>query len=178
MRKIIVLVLIPCILFIGCNVFYNLNSFILPNDDEFDQAILKQNIPRKICLYMQENFDFMLHILNYSPYQMWLENVKNKVGDCNDYSTYAVFVADYHGYETYQICMFFKGGFFWGHALAVYVENGRYTYSSNDIYHPIYADDFSEVVSHYIEHSGLELSFYRVYNFQMKIIERGDDFNH
>lgn len=158
--------------FAGCGTsIFNLSNFIIPNDEEFLKTINELDTPQKICDYMTENFQFEPTLWEcYSPYQIWLLNTQNKVGDCNDYACFAVFVANWHGYETYQIRVFFKY-IKYSHFLAVYVEDGKYNYSSSWKYRPIGVDSFKEVVDDY--YYGNEISKYIVYDYWNNIIEKG-----
>lgn len=117
---------------------------------------------------MKNNFKYELTTWSaYSPYQMWLLNTQTKAGDCNDYSCFAVFVANYHGYETYQIHIFFENAKY-SHFLAVYVENGKYKHSSNDYYFDIEFDTFLDIANH-----STNWLKYKVYDYNMKVIEEG-----
>ena len=170
MKKIFLCLLTVCLL-TGCWMPYNLSNFTVPNDKEFTEIMETLNTPERICAYMEENFEWELHFLTYSPYRMWLAN-KTKAGDCNDMSCFAVFVANYHEYETYQIWVFFKHDLI-SHFLGVFVEDGKYTYSNNQHYHPIYADNFREIVEHYFSYQLKEFKSYRVYDYDNKIVEKG-----
>ncbi|KUK98199.1 MAG: hypothetical protein XE08_0632, partial [Parcubacteria bacterium 32_520] len=81
---------------------------------------------------------------------------KTKKGDCNDISTFAVFVANYHGYKTYQV--FFYGDI--NHAIAVFIEDGQYTYISDNKYYPI---DFRENINNY--------NYYEIYDYEMNLVK-------
>jgi len=88
MKKIILLILI-LILLTGCGIF-NLNGWICPDDGEFLAVIEELDTPQKIGDYMLENFTYEAH--NFyapDPYTLW----KTKKGDCNDFSTFGVFIA-------------------------------------------------------------------------------------
>jgi len=157
MRKLFILILI--IFLTGCGVF-NLNGFIMPNDTEFLTVVESLDTPVKICKYMEDNFTYKIHKLYApDPYVLW----KLREGDCNDFSTFAVFIADWHGYKTYQIFVIFKNTLM-GHYLGVFVENGKYNYSSNKAYHSISVDTFKEIVSDYINKYGGDLSYFKVIN--------------
>ncbi|MCK4321992.1 hypothetical protein KAX08_05710 [candidate division WOR-3 bacterium] len=157
MKK-LVLILILTVFLSGCGIF-NLNNFVMPDDMEFLAIVESLDTPQKICQYMQENFTYEYHTFYApSPYILW----KIREGDCNDFSTFAVFIADYHGYETYQIMIRFKGTLI-GHYLGVFVENG-YNYSNNRLYHPINVNTFEEVVSDYLNVYGGELNYFKVVN--------------
>ncbi|MFA5559850.1 MAG: transglutaminase domain-containing protein, partial [Methanofastidiosum sp.] len=136
MKKYIIILILIALTLTGCGI-YNLNSFILPDDLEFIQTIEQLDTPEKIGQYIYNNFTYEAHPYNVlSPYSMW----KTKKGDCNDISTFAVFVANYHGYKTYQV--FFYGDI--NHAIAVFIEDGQYTYISDNKYYPI---DFRENIN-------------------------------
>lgn len=167
MKKFI-LSIIVLLLLTGCGGLYDLNNFILPGDEEFLKVINSLDTPKKICEYMEENFEFKLHRPLWNPYQTWLANIKNKAGDCNDHSTFAIFVAHWNGYEVYQIGVGYKEGFrIIGHALGVFVENGKYTYSSDTNYFPVFVDTFKGIVMDRIP----DYIFYTVYDYDMNIVE-------
>lgn len=162
MKKLI-LFLILIIFLSGCSIF-NLNDFVLPNDIEFINTIKTLDTPEKICDYMRENFTYKENLYyTPNPYQMWLD----KKGDCNDYATFAVFIANYYGYETYQIRIFWLG-LNYSHYLAVYKENGTYTYSSNESYFSKGYDTFLDIVKD--QTNGW--SKYIVYDYNMNLIEQ------
>ena len=119
---------------------------------------------------MKENFTYEYHAFYApDPYTLW----KLKEGDCNDFACFATFIANYHGYETYQIDIFFKNMSI-RHYLGVFVENGRYTYSDNRVYKPIFVDTFGEVVSHYFETTEYELQRYKVYDYENDLVEESN----
>lgn len=154
----------------GCG-FYDLSNFTLPNDLEFLAVVEELNTPKKIVDYMQDNFEYEPHaIYAPDPYTLW----KTKRGDCNDFSTFAVFVANYHGIKAYQMFIYFKNNLF-NHAIAVYEENGKYDYSNNKAYYPIQVSTFKEVVEHYLSFSDeYELKNYEVYDYEMNIVNVGN----
>ena len=157
MKRLILIIFL--IVLTGCGVF-NLDGFIIPDDPEFLTVVESLDTPVRICQYMQENFTYKLYrYAAFSPYMLW----KTQKGDCNDFSTFAVFCADWHGYKTCQIRIFFKDSLM-RHSLGVFVENGKYTYSSNRTYHPINVDTFEEIVSDCINKYGGELSYFEVSN--------------
>lgn len=164
--KIILLVFL--ILLSGCT--YNLTDFVLPQDEEFTTIVLTLDTPQKICKYMEDNFEYEVTWNAYDPYTMWL---LNKAGDCNDYATWAIFIAHYHGYEVYLIKIFadFEGWAPWTyHVLGVFVEKGKFTYSDVMYYHPIYVDTFEEIVDHYIK--DIKLYGFCVYDYDYNLIEK------
>lgn len=152
MKKYIIILILIALTLTGCGI-YNLNSFVLPNDLEFIQTIEQLDTPEKIGQYIYNNFTYEAHPYNVlSPYSMW----KTKKGDCNDISTFAVFVANYHGYKTYQV--FFYGDI--NHAIAVFIEDGQYTYISDNKYYPI---DFRENINNY--------NYYEIYDYEMNLVK-------
>ena len=164
----IILIILVLVLLTGCGI-YDLTNFVLPNDEEFTSIILGLDTPQKICNYMEENFEYKLAWTAYSPYQMWILNTK--AGDCNDYSTFAIFVSNYHGYEVYQILIYYDNGT--SHMLGVFVE-GKFTYSDVWVYHPVQVDTFREIVEHHCYISDRKFKSFKVYDYNMGIINRGD----
>lgn len=166
--QVLILIFILTIFLSGCSVF-NLSNFVLPNDPEFISCIEKLNTPKKICSYMKDNFTYKENIFyNPDPYTLWLTHE----GDCNDLCTFAIFVAHYHNYKTFQIQISFKRTFI-RHILAVYTENDKYSYSDIKAYCPICASSFDEIISHYsTKNHELELKSYKVYDYNMNLIEK------
>jgi len=163
-RKIILLILIS-ILLTGCGVC-NLNSFILPDDEEFLAVIEELDTPQKIGDYMLENFTCEAHIFYApDPYTLW----KTKKGDCNDMATFGVFVANYHGYTTYQIHIYYQKTLI-SHYLAVYRENNKYSFTDNQYYYYGF-DTFRDIVEESGKHTGLIWTKYIVYDYNNDIIE-------
>ena len=184
MRKILSSILLIGLLalFTGCNNvtpspcdgttlggIYNISDFTVENE-EFIELIEELTTPKKICQYMDENFEHVLTIFYcYNPCQMW---TANKSGDCNDMATFATWVADYHDYETYQIHVFYKGQWV-SHFLGVFVENGKMNYSSNTEYIELQTNSFKEIAEDNCTKYGKELQKYWVYDSNMNKIEEG-----
>lgn len=157
MKKLILIVsLIICLIACtGCKLF-DLNDWVAPNDTEFTQLVSELDTPYKIAKEMQ-NFTWNISIHTYSPYQMWLANLEewNDTGDCDDYATFGMYIANFHGYETYRITMWLKTQYWYNlplilpHVITVYVEEDKYTYTSNQYYFPLYVDTFQEIVDHH-----------------------------
>jgi len=164
MRKIILLILI-LLLLTGCGIC-NLNSFVLPDDEEFLAVIEELDTPQKIGDYMLENFTYEMHAFYApDPYTLW----KIKKGDCNDFSTFGIFVAHYHGYITYQIHIYYRKTFI-THYLAVYRENNQYSFTENQCYYYGY-NTFRDIVKESGKHTGLIWTKYIVYDYNNDIIE-------
>ena len=105
MKKLLILLILSIFLLSGCNVIYNLSNFVLPDNAEFLALVQELDTPQKIGDYMLKNFTYQLHTYYApNPYQLWL----TKNGDCNDFATFGMFIANYHGYETYLIKIFDK----------------------------------------------------------------------
>ena len=172
MKKIILLIII-LILFTGCSYIYNLGNFILPDDLEFLNVIESLQTPKEICQYMLANFRIEDHpYTTLTPYELFL----NKKGDCNDFSLFSVFVANYHGYETYQILIKVYPwifGYHMKHMVGVFKEEGGYSISDERYYLGgigKYEKTFKEIVD-FIYSEGWKS--YTVYDYDMNIVETG-----
>ncbi len=163
MKKVILLSII-LIFLTGCGIF-DLNDWTTPDDEEFLTCIKGLDTPEKIGNYMLENFTYEIHdFYAPDPYTLW----KIKKGDCNDFATFGVFIADYHGYETYQIKIYYNT--FYKHYVAVYVEaiwysvtNGRYYYFG--------FDTFREIVDYVCDMGDKEWRKYIVYDYWNDVVE-------
>jgi len=165
MKK-ITLFLILIIFLSGCSLC-NLNDFILPNDIDFINIINELDNPEKICSYMRNNFIYEPHVFSVlDPYKLW----KTKKGDCNDTATFAQFVANYHGYTTYQVRIYFKKTYI-KHIMAIFKEDGKYTYVSETAYFPIYTSSFNDIILDFLEFPlEYELDYYEIYDYDMNLI--------
>ena len=169
MKKII-LVILSLIFLTGCSGIYNLSNFILPDDSEFLTLIKELDTPYKIGQYMLDNFELEEHpYITLTPYQLYL----TKKGDCNDFGIFAQFIANFHGYETYQLLMelpIYMNGFPIWHMIIIYKENNCYTYSDLYFYNPFEQcyTCFNDIMQLYNE-----WEYYTVYDYDMNIIETG-----
>ena len=167
----ILILLTSIILLSGCGI-YNLNCFTLPDDIEFLALIQELNTPKKICQYMADNFTYELHIFNIlSPYQLYI----TQKGDCDDFANFAIFISNYHGYETFLVKICYKN-YAINHYLAIYKENGQYNFSDNQYYFSVNYDKFSDIVLldsqwMYISY-GYTWSKYIVYDYWNNIVEQ------
>ena len=152
----------------GCSIC-NLSSFTLPDDAGFLAVIQELDTPEKICSYIKENFTYEPHVFSApDPYVLW----KMKKGDCNDTATFAQFVANYHGYETYQMRIYFKDTFI-SHIMAIFKEDGKYTYLNIKAYYSINVNTFEEVVFHFFNFPcEYKLDYYKVLDYNMNIVEQ------
>jgi len=182
MKKILMTIILAIliVLLLGCKMF-NVNEWTTPQDIEFTQLISEYDTPKKICQYMQ-NFEWNISIHTYSPYEMYLANLENwnDTGDCDDFAAFGMYVANLHGYTTYRIQFWCKT--WWNnipvllpHVMTVYVENDKYTYSSNSHYFPLYTDSFEAIIDHYEkwEITIRSIISWKVYDFEGNLIERG-----
>ena len=167
MRKFILLfiILILTISLSGCGIF-DLDNWITPDDAEFLACIKKLDTPQKIGDYMLNNFTYEIHdFYAPDPYTLW----QIKKGDCNDFSTFGVFIADYHGYETYQIEIFDNTLF--QHYVAVYNENIWYSITDcRDYYFGF--DNFREIVDYVCDIRLKNWTKYIVYDYWNDIVEQ------
>lgn len=167
MKILLIIFVISTIALSGCGVL-NLSDFVLPDDIQFINVIKELNTPREICQYMLDNFTYKkTTFYNLTPYELWLF----QEGDCNDFRTFACFIARYHNYETYYILIYFKDTSEY-HILAVFLESGRYTYSNNRFYHPLFASSFNEIVLDFFTYDNKEFKSYEVYDYNMNLIEQ------
>ena len=164
MKKIIIL-LIALILLAGCGI-YNLNGFITPDDAEFLAVVESLNTPKKISEYMLENFEYEFQpTYAISPYLLW----QTEKGDCNDFATFATFIANWHDYETYQIEIKLKNSLY-THWLAIYVE-GDYSFTDNQFYFYGYKT-FREIVEKSCnDNICQEWTSYKVFDYEMRVVE-------
>jgi len=166
MKKIILLISI-LILLTGCNGVYNLSNFIIPDDVEFTKVIEILDTPEKIGNYMLENFTYETHNFTaQSPYELFL----SKKGDCDEFAKFILFIANYHGYETYQIELTFKTTSM-THWIGIYVED-KLSFTNNRMYYYGF-DTFREIVEFGASQTGHEWSKYTVYDYDMNIVETG-----
>jgi len=175
MKKVILLIIVGLILTLltGCSGVFDLGGFVVPeiHKTEFMACIEQLYTPQKIANYMQENFTYEKHAFYApSPYTLWL----TKNGDCNDFSTFGVYAANYHGYETYQVRIFYKN-FSGKHCLAIYKENGLYNFSDNQYYFPVNYDNIYDIVkldSQWMYYCyGYIWSKYEIYDYNNNLIE-------
>jgi len=112
--------------------FFDENGGMDVYDPMFVNLLEELDTPRKIVSYMKENFTFDGHSVEYetwTPYELYLY----EYGVCRDFAAFGCYFAHYHGYETYNVVLWYSDDYC--HAIAVYVdENGYYNFSSNSAY--------------------------------------------
>lgn len=157
MKRIILLIIVLLSLN-GCGV--------IPDNGEFIACIGKLDTPEKIGDYMVKNFNYKIHdFYTLTPYELW----SIQEGDCDDFSAFGVFAADYHGYETWQIKILDNTLF--KHYVAVYNENIWYSITDNQYYYFGF-DDFREIVDYVCyELRDKTWTKYIVYDFWDDVVE-------
>lgn len=145
---ILIMILGSLLLSSGCGwVGYGYFDLTGYNSTVVNNAMASYNTPAKIVSYMANNFTKVdNHAAAWSPEQFYT----NKWGDCNDFSTFAIYVAHHvHGYEVYQIHIEYtmSAGKKVAHALGVFVENGKLNYSDNERYDPMQASSYQAIVN-------------------------------
>lgn len=166
MKKIILISIILIFLTAGCGIF-DLNGWLVPDDGEFLACITELDTPQKISDYMLRNFTYEAHdFYAPDPYTLW----KTGLGDCNDFACFGVFVADYHGYETFIIHIF--DGSFYSHYVAIYNEYIYYSIT-NSRYYYFGFNDFREIVNYVCDISNRRWSKYIIYDYWNNEIETG-----
>jgi len=162
----LILSLILTILLSSCGIF-DLDGWITPNDAEFRALIKELNTPEKIGKYMLENFTYKpYNWISLTPYELYIR----KKGDCNDFSNFGVFIADYHDYITYQIKIF--DNTLYTHYVAVYNENIWYSITDGRYYYFGF-DSFKEIVEYVCNIRLKTWSKYIVYDYWNDEVEIG-----
>jgi len=130
--------------------------------------------PQKISDYLIENdFEYEVHaIYAPDPYTLW----KTKRGDCNDFSTFGVFIAHWHGYETYLIKILYNGTFE-KHWIAIYKEDDGFSFTDCQYYFNNYGyffDTFRKIVEFDCKYfPDKKLKKYIVKDYENNIVEEG-----
>lgn len=115
--------------------FFALGGQLAPGDKEFIDCISGLDTPEKIGGYMSENFIYEAKdkAIDDSdlpwPYVTW----KTKKGNCNNFSEFGAFVADYHSYRVYQAGIPFEGTSL-KHLITIYLEDNGLSFTNNQIY--------------------------------------------
>ena len=89
-------------------------------------------------------------------------------GDCDEFAKFGIFVADYHGYETFVIHIFDNS--FYSHMVAVYNEGIWYSIT-NGRYYSFGFDNFRDIVNYVCDISFRALTKYIVYDYWNNIVE-------
>ena len=164
MKKLILLIVILTLSLSGC--IFDLDNWVTPDDAEFLALVQELDTPEKIGDYMTENFTYKIHdFYTLDPYELW----QIKKGDCDDFSAFGVFIADYHGYEIYQIKIYDNTLF--THYVAVYNENIWYSITDCQDYYFGF-DDFREIVDYVCDIRLKTWTKYIVYDYWNDIVEQ------
>lgn len=165
MKKLLILFILLTIFLSGCGI-YNLSLFTTPDDTEFLALIQELDTPEKIGNYMLDNFIYEIHDFTaQSPYELFL----SKKGDCDEFSVFGIFIADYHDYITYQIKIFDNTLF--THYVAVYDENIWYSITDCQDYYFGF-DNFLEIVNYVCDIRLKIWTKYIVYDYWDDIVEQ------
>jgi len=160
MKKLLILFILLTIFLSGCGCgLYNLNSFILPDDIEFLALIQELDTPQKIGDYMLENFTYEINSILLNPDQLFV----TKKGNCDDFSFFATYIANFNGYETYQILIEFPSEKY--HMIGVFKEGNYYNISENTLYIESLCQSFKEIMNFHLYRGWLS---YIVYDYNME----------
>ena len=166
MKKIIVLSFLIIFLITGCARF-NPGEYVIPEDGGFLAVINSLYTPEDISNYMLANFTYEAHDFTaQTPYELYL----SKKGDCDEFSNFGVTVANFHGYETWQIQIFDNS--FYSHYVAVYDEDIWLSITDNQYYFSGF-DDFMEIVEYVYYIRNKVWTKYIVYDYWNNKIEIG-----
>ena len=166
MKKIIVLSFLIIFLITGCARF-NPGEYVIPEDGGFLAVINSLYTPEDISNYMLANFTYEAHGFTVqTPYELYL----SKKGDCDEFSNFGVWVANFHGYETWQIQIFDNS--FYSHYVAVYNESIWLSITDNQYYFSGF-DDFKDIVEYVYYIRDKVWTKYIVYDYWNNKIEIG-----
>ena len=160
MKKLLILLILSIFFLSGCGI-YNLSNFVLPDDTEFITLVRELDTPKKIGDYMLENFTYEPNSILLNPYQLSLI----EEGNCDDFSYFATFIANFNGYEIYQILIEFPLEKY--HMIGVFKEGDYYNISENTLYIECLCENFKEIMNFYLYNNWIS---YIVYDYDMKII--------
>jgi len=173
MKKLFVLILtILTIIISGCTpAMFDMNSFVMPDDIEFMQTVEILDTPEKIGNYMENNFEYQMNLFyTLNPYMLF----KTKKGDCSDFAKFGMFIANFHGYETFLTKIYFKGSIYY-HEIAIYKEDGKYNFSSNNIYFPVNRNSLRECIRMYFYYYNQKgLKWYEIYDYSSNYLMGGN----
>lgn len=172
MKKILLLLILLVMLTSGCGLF-NLNNWVVPDDEEFLVVVEELDTPKKTCQYMLDNFEYEPHLfISLSPYQLYT----TRKGDCDDFATFGIFIANYHNYKTFLIKIYYKDCIY-KHYLAIYKENNLYNFSDSQYYFPVDYYSFYDIVELDSQWAFCSYGYiwlkYKVYDYEMNVIEEG-----
>ena len=140
------------------------------NSATVNSAMASYTTPSSIVSYMASHFSAMTyHAAAYNPYQMYVY----KRGDCNDFSTYAIYCAYKNGHpknRLYQIYIVHTDGT--SHMLGMYTfVGGYYHYSSNQSYYTgCYS--WTDCVGQYDAGTSRTVRYADLYDYDLNFIMR------
>lgn len=109
--------------------FFDFNGWLSPCDKEFIDCISKLDIPRKIGEYMKNFICDDRFSESNDPYIIW----KTKKANCRGFSNFGAFVANYHGYKTYQMVILYERSSE-SFGISVYEEGGGMSFIAEQNY--------------------------------------------
>ena len=164
MKKVILSIIILIFLTVGCARF-NPGDYVIPDDQVFIAVISTLYTPENIGNYMLENFTYEIHDFTaQTPYELYL----SKKGDCDEFSNFGVFAANYHNIETWQMEIFDNTIF--SHYVAVYNEDIWLSITDNQAYYFGFSN-FEEAVDYVCYIRNKMWTKYVVYDYDMNIVE-------
>jgi hypothetical protein len=121
---------------------------------------------------MKDNFTHKANpYTTKTPYEVYL----TKTGDCNDFATFGLFIANYHEITTYNIIISYENTSV-KHSIAIYDEGNTYSFSDNMYFYEGFSDFKEIVISDSItikQINGYIWSSYIVYDYNMNLISSG-----
>jgi len=145
---------------------YNLALFDVPGDVNFINLIVNLDTPEKICQYMADNFIYEPHLeFSYSPYETYII----KRADCNDYVTFAIFIAELHGYKIYQLWLIMDKEIYGnmnGHMIGIYLKDGIYTFSDCEYYFGLGWQSIKDILRYVADWTD-----YRILDYENKVVD-------
>lgn len=116
--KHLIILLIISLIFSGC----------IDYEKSFVNIISELDTPKKISLYMYNNFEYFYNpIGTQTPIQLFY----TKKGDCNDFSNFAAYVGNLHGYTVLQIRLL-KSDI--NHWIAVFEVDNQFVFIDNQYF--------------------------------------------
>lgn len=141
MRKysaLIILFLIIMLFLVACNTGGLVTPTIETEGMDFEEVVEYLDTPEKIVEYMSDNFNHYVAIYgeppdDYNPY-LPEDFFHVRIGNCEDFSAFASYVLDQHGYDVFLLYHMFSddNDEIYGHTVCVfYTQNRKLKYITN-----------------------------------------------